>query len=161
NLVSGIARIAPDGAGTWVSAKAASGNDASIDWIAPNIAMALSNNQSTLYAAVRSSSDSSHARLVGLNSTTLATQYNSGILKDPRNGGTSNASVIGQSTSSPMVAPDGRVFFGVFVNNGSRGFMLQFSGDLTTEYTPGGFGWDNTASIVPTSMVPQYTGTSP
>jgi hypothetical protein len=161
NLVSGIARIAANGTGTWVSASVASGNDPSIDWIAPNSAMVLSNNEATLYVAVRDSQDSSHARLVGLNSTTLATQYNSGILKDPRNGGTANASVISQSTSSPMVAPDGRVFFGVMANNGSRGFMLQFSGDLTTEYTPGGFGWDNTASIVPTSMVPQYTGTSP
>jgi hypothetical protein len=160
NLSSGIARIAADGTGTWVSAVSASG-DANTNWIAPNSAMALSNNGATLYAVVRNSMNSNPARLLGLNSTTLATQYNSGVLKDPRNGGTDNASVPGMSTSSPMVAPDGRVFFGVFVNNGSRGFMLQFSSDLATQFAPGGFGWDTTPSVVPTSMVPQYTGTSP
>jgi hypothetical protein len=61
-----------------------------------------------------------------------------------------------------MVAPDNTVFFGVFGNpyNGSRGFLLHFSADLKTEYTPGAFGWDDTQSIVPASMVPSYTGTS-
>jgi hypothetical protein len=51
---------------------------------------------------------------------------------------------------------------GVFGNpyNGSRGWLLHFSADLATEYAPGAFGWDDTAAIVPTSMVPSYTGTS-
>jgi hypothetical protein len=44
--------------------------------------------------------------------------------------------------------------------NGSRGFMLHFSSDLTVEKTPGGFGWDNTPGIVPAGMVPSYTGNS-
>src|SRR6267143_4173710 len=38
--------------------------------------------------------------------------------------------------------------------------MLQFSAELATQYAPGGFGCDNTAYVVPASMVPQYTGTS-
>src|SRR6185436_18134341 len=46
-------------------------------------------------------------------------------------------------------------------NNGSRGFLLRFSGDLTVTKTPGAFGWDYTAGIVPASMVPSYTGPSP
>src|SRR5208337_1313694 len=51
---------------------------------------------------------------------------------------------------------------GVFGYNydGSRGSLLHFSGNLATEYAPGAFGWDDTASIIPTSMVPSYTGTS-
>ena len=38
--------------------------------------------------------------------------------------------------------------------------MLHFSGDLSQVKTPGAFGWDNTASIVPASIVPSYTGSS-
>jgi len=54
------------------------------------------------------------------------------------------------------------VYYGVLGNpdNGSRGWMLHFSGDLTQIKTPGAFGWDNTPSVVPASMVPSYTGSS-
>src|SRR5437870_5743727 len=82
-------------------------------------------------------------------------------LKDPRNGAVNNASVLDDSSASPMVGPDGDVYYGVMGNpfNGSRGWMLHFSGNLTQTETPGAFGWDSTASIVPVSMVPSYTGT--
>src|SRR5258708_37091220 len=62
-----------------------------------------------------------------------------------------------------MMAPDGDVYFGVQgtpANNGSRGFLLRFSGDLSITKTPGAFGWDYTAGIVPASSVAAYTGTS-
>ena len=36
--------------------------------------------------------------------------------------------------------------------NGSRGFMLHFSGDLAVQKPPGGFGWDITTAI-PTGTV--------
>jgi len=162
NIVSGIARISVTGVGSFVTAQAIANNDPNISFVEKNASPALSNDESVLYVAVRSSSTTSYGRLAGLNTTTLATQYLSDVLKDPRNGGANNAVLTSDSTSSPMVAPDGRVFFGIFgnPNNGSRGFMLQFSADLATEYTPGGFGWDNTPTIVPASMVPQYTGTS-
>ncbi len=167
NLVSGIARISASGtittaAGNWVSAFTASGGDANIGSVQQNSAPAISNDGQTLYIVVKQAGDWVYrGRLVGLNTTTLATQYNSGVLKDPRGG---NAAILNQSSSSPMVAPDGRVFLGVFGNpyNGSRGWMLQFSGDLQTKYTPGGFGWDTTPSIVPASLLgTQYTGSSP
>ena len=83
-------------------------------------------------------------------------------LKDPRNGGISNASITDDSSASPMVGPDGDVYYGVLGNpfNGSRGWMLHRSGNLTQIKTPGAFGWDSTASVVPASMVPSYGGTS-
>src|SRR6202040_3115826 len=58
----------------------------------------------------------------------------------------------------------GDVYFGVledpFPANNDRGWMLHFSGDLTQTKTPGAFGWDDTASVVPAFMVPSYQGTS-
>src|SRR5262249_37740588 len=100
--------------------------------------------------------------LVGLDSTTLATKY-SVRLKDPRNNNANDAVILDASTASPMVAPDGDVYIGVFASTymGSRGWLLRFSGDLAVEKIPGGFGWDQTAAIVPATMVPSYTGTSP
>src|SRR5436190_785039 len=61
-----------------------------------------------------------------------------------------------------MVGPDGDLYYEVLGNpgNGSRGWMLHFSSDLTQTKTPGAFGWDNTPSVVPASMVPSYVGTS-
>ncbi len=38
--------------------------------------------------------------------------------------------------------------------------MEHYSADLTMTKTPGGFGWDDTASIVPASMIPSYHGHS-
>jgi hypothetical protein len=42
----------------------------------------------------------------------------------------------------------------------SKGWLLQFNAALTQTRTPGAFGWDDTASLVPASMVPSYHGTS-
>ena len=38
--------------------------------------------------------------------------------------------------------------------------MLHFDATLTQIKTPGAFGWDNTASVVPRAMVPTYTGSA-
>jgi hypothetical protein len=165
-LVSGIAKVTPAGVGSWVSVQSTtsilpSGVDTNIDWVHRYSAFALSNNESTLYLAARDKDSAYYGRLIGIKTSDLSPQYVSGVLKDPRNGGLNNANISSSSTSAPMVAPDGKVFYGVLPSGGSsRGWMLQFSGDLQTQYTPGGFGWDNTASIVPSWMVPQYTGSS-
>jgi hypothetical protein len=155
---SGIARIDPNGNGTYVLAGPAAG-DGAISRVSHNVAPALSNDGSTVYVAVKWSTSNTYAYLLGLNSTTLATKY-SVFLRDPRNG--NPASVPEDGTASPMVAPDGDIYFGVFAaNSGSRGFLLRFSGDLTVTKTPGGFGWDYTPGIVPAALVPSYTGSSP
>ena len=62
-----------------------------------------------------------------------------------------------------MVAPDDDVYIGVLGNpkDNHRGFLLRFSVDLTVEKTPGAFGWDYTPAVVPATMVPSYTGSSP
>jgi len=155
---SGFARIDPSGNATYVLVNAAA-NDANIGRDSHNSAPALSNDQSTLYVVVKSASTQAYGYLLGLNSTTLATKFKV-FLKDPRNN--NNASILDDATSSPMVGPDGDVYFGVMGNpfNGSRGFLLHFNSDLSAQKPPGGFGWDYTAAVVPASMVPSYTGPS-
>lgn len=155
---SGFARINPNGNGIYVLAGNAVG-DSLVSLTSHNLAPALSNDGNTLYVVAKSVVGGNFAYLLGLNPTTLATKY-SVTLKDPRNGGP--ALVSDNGTASPMVAPDGDVYLGVLVgNNGSRGFLLRFSGDLSVTKTPGAFGWDYTPGIVPASMVPSYTGPSP
>jgi hypothetical protein len=155
---SGFARIDTTGHGTFVLAGTAA-NDVSIDRDSHNVAPALSNDGSTLYVVVKWSVNQNYGYLLGLDSTTLATKYRV-FLRDPRNG--NPASIREDGTSSPLVGPDGDVYFGIIgnPNNGSRGFLLHFSGDLTNEKTPGAFGWDYTPGIVPANLVPAYTGPS-
>jgi len=166
-LQSGIARIDASNNGTWTSASNASG-DRKITRVPHQAALALSDDEQTLYGVVAGSSDTATSYLVGLDPSTLALKESSpGVkmrvaLKDPRNGGANNATITDDSSASPMVGPDGDVYYGVLGNpfNGSRGWMLHFSANLTQTKTPGGFGWDSTASVVPLSMVPSYMGAS-
>lgn len=152
---SGFARIAPNGNGTYVLAGTAAG-DSSVNQSSHNVAPALSNDGNTLYVVVRSGSN---PKLLGLDPTTLVTKY-SVPLRDPRNN--NPATISDNGTASPMVAPDGDVYFGILSNpsNGSRGFLLRFSADLSVIKPPGGFGWDYTAGVVPASAVPAYAGSS-
>ena len=74
-----------------------------------------------------------------------------------------DAYLADDGSASPMVVPDGDVYFGVLEHNGqyaSKGWLLHFTADLSTTNPPGAFGWDDTASIVDRSLVPSYTGTS-
>ena len=89
-------------------------------------------------------------------------RINQTVLNDPATGAA--AWVSDDATSSPMVGPDGDVYIGVLESNppghNFRGWLLHFNAALTQARTPGSFGWDNTPSIVPKEMVPQYTGSS-
>lgn len=157
-LESGIARIGADGAGSWISASDASGDSQMVE-VAQNCAPAVSNDGATIYVAV---SDGGTGYLLGLDSTTLAQKYKV-RLKDPKLG--SDALIYDDSSAAPTVGPDGDVFYGVVEgepgDHNGRGWLLHFSADLVTKKTPGSFGWDDTVSIVPTSAVPSYAGSSP
>jgi hypothetical protein len=56
------------------------------------------------------------------------------------------------------------VYYGVLENpfplHNNRGWLLHFNSDLSQQKIPGGFGWDDTASIVDASLVASYHGTS-
>jgi hypothetical protein len=162
-LVGGIARIAADGSARWVAASVAAA-DAAMVKTATNAAPALSVDERTLYAVVNSIAPAgtrATGRLVALDSATLA-PLGCVALIDPLTG--TPAWVNDNATSSPTVGPDGDVYVGVLEANAPshnfRGWLLHFDAALTQVKTPGSFGWDNTASIVPATMVPQYTGSS-
>jgi hypothetical protein len=163
SLQSGLARIAANGTGTWVSAGTAA-NDPSIRKVAFNCAPAVTKDGASLYVAVNSSnnSGSSGGYLLKLNATTLAQQARV-RLRDVASP-TTDAFVHDDGTASPTIGPDGEVYQGVLENpfgaNHLRGWMRHFDANLTTSLLPGPFGWDDTAAIVPRSMVPQYTGPS-
>jgi len=159
SLQSGIVRITPSGVSTFASATTASGNPY-LNKVALNAAPALSNDEQTLYVLVNSTNYSNGA-LLALNSTTLARTASVGLV-DPLSG---NAALISDNASStPTIGPDGDVYIGVLGNpliqNHYRGWMLHFSANLSQTKIAGAFGWDNTPSIVPASMVPSYTGSS-
>ncbi len=156
NLVSGIAKIGPDGTGTWVSAAQAA-NDSGISYALLNCAPALSNDGSIVYVGV----GGDRYYLLGLSTTDLSTVYKVQPL-DPHTG--NPALVSSDSTATPMVGPDGDVYFGMFDNpfgyTHLRGYMLHFDQTLQAKGYPGAFGWDDTASVVPASCVPSYHGSS-
>lgn len=162
-LVSGIARVDASGNGIWTPAATAAA-DVSIDKVAMNSAPALSPDAKTLYVAVNTAQVAGQVQagyLVALDSTTLAPKSRV-LLLDPAFG--TAARVSDDSTASPTVGPDGDVFFGVlestFGTHNARGWLLHFNATLATQSAPGGFGWDNTPSVVPATMVPSYAGPS-
>jgi len=162
-LVSGIARMTPGGSGTWVGAAAAA-SDGAIQKPAMNCAPALSPDGSTLYIAVNIASGGGVQRgyLLALDSTTLAVKARVALV-DPNLG--TPARISDDGTSSPVVGPDGRVFYGVlegqFPTHNARGWLLQFDEMLNPVGVPGSFGWDVSPSVIPASMVPSYGGSSP
>lgn len=161
-LVSGIARISPNGTGIWVGAAIAAG-DPSVQKPAMNCAPALSIDGGTVYIAVnRGSTNATQTGfLLALDSTTLATRGKV-ALTDPNL--LTPARISDDGTASPVVGPDGTVFYGVleaqFPTHNARGWLLQFDALLNPVGVPGSFGWDVSPSVIPASMVPSYTGTS-
>ena len=164
-LSSGIARIGADGSGSWASAAALAG-DATIAKVAMNSAPAVSNDGLTLYVVVNAASAATpigvqYGYLLALDSQTLTLRRRAGLV-DPRTAVV--ARISDDATSSPLVGPDGDVFIGVLESaagsHNSRGWLLHFDSTLASAKTPGSFGWDNTPSIVPASMIPSYAGAS-
>jgi hypothetical protein len=139
---SGFVRIDADGNGTYVLTTTATGST-NAGPSPQNCAPALSHDGSTVYVVARS------FFLLGLDSQTLATKYARTLAGDMGD----------NATTSPTVGPDGDVYLGL--SNGSTlGSLAHFSGDLVTAKLSGSFGWDCTAAVVPSSVVPSYRGPS-
>jgi len=158
-LKSGIARVAADGTGTWISATEASG-DTAMTQVQMNCAPAISYDKSTLYIAV-SNGPAGQGYLLGLDTGTLKPKYKVRLL-DPSAG--DNAEISDDSSASPTVGPNGDVYFGVLARDypyhHARGWLLHFDSALKQTKIPGSFGWDITPSIVSAAMVPSYKGKS-
>ncbi len=68
---------------------------------------------------------------------------------DPATNEPPPARVLDDASSTPVVAPDGSIFFGAYtLYNWAQGHMLHFSanGDFLNSFN---FGWDNTPAIYP------------
>jgi hypothetical protein len=156
-LTSGIARIGGNGQAAWIGVATAA-SDSTMTEVPYNCAPALSADGTTLYVAV---SNGNAGYLVALNSTTLAPVARVRLL-DPESG--QDAQLDDSASASPTTGPDGDVYYGVLENpfpeNNDRGWLLHFDAGLSRAKTPGAFGWDETASLVPASMVPSYAGAS-
>lgn len=160
NLTSGIAKIDYNGAGTFVTASAAAGGDQSITQVAMNCTPTLSNDHRTLYFAV-STGRRGTGYLASVSSITLAPLARVRLI-DSSNG--TDALILDAGSATPMVGPDGDVYYGVLGNplpsNHARGWLLHFDSTLAQIKTPGAFGWDTTPSVVASTLVPSYRGTS-
>jgi hypothetical protein len=158
-IQSGIAAVDASGAGRFVSVSGASGGLAT--QIATNCAPALSQDEQTLYIACRGT-NTAPGYLLALATSDLGTRHVRTLL-DLHSG--QGASVSNNGTATPMVAPDGKVYYGVlessFGTNAARGWMLQFDADLNVAGVSGAFGWDHTPSLVPLAAVPGYVGSAP
>jgi hypothetical protein len=157
-LSSGIARISAGGQSTWTPVTTAAA-DPGMTEVVQNCAPAISNDGGVLYVGV---SDGGAGYLVALNSATLAPIARV-RLKDPKSG--LDAFLSDDGSASPTVGTDGDVYYGVLENpccveNHDRGWLLHFNSTLAQSKIPGAFGWDDTASLVPASMVPSYAGSS-
>ena len=158
-LQSGIAHIDPNGNVVTTPVTTAAG-DATINKVVQNCAPAVTPDGSMVYVAVSTATTSNgngHGYLVALNGATLA-PINSVALMDVKTP-TNPATLSDSGTASPTIGPNGDVYFGVLENpfSTSKGWLLHFNSTLTQAKPSGAFGWDDTASIIPRSMVPQYT----
>ena len=124
-LQSGLARVAPNGTGTWVSAASISG-DAAVTNVAMSCAPALSHDGNTLYIAT-ANANAGYGYLVAVNSTTLAV-VNKVRMKDPSSG--LDALIFDASSSSPTVGPDGVHGSGINPTTGIDCSALVVVGDL-------------------------------
>jgi hypothetical protein len=163
NLESGIARLGPDGQGTWVAARTVVGEAGSFK-VVHNAAPALSPDGHTVYVALTDADGTGSGRgwLAALDSTTLA-RITSVALQDVQF--PENSAVISEDGSaSPTVGPDGDVYLGVRENpsgsNHGRGWLLHFDATLSQARLPGAFGWDETVAVVPSALIPSYQGPS-
>jgi len=112
-----------------------------------NVAPAISPDGKTLYTVSRAHFIGYVAYLVAVNVSDLTPKWQ--IRLDGLLGANSVAYVIDIASSTPSVAPDGSIFFGV-LNFGpsGRGDLLKFSPD--GQYLAAfNFGWDSTPAVYP------------
>lgn len=159
HLRSGVARVDMKGNATYAFADDLSG-DPAVKLPKMNGAPATTVWSGEAYM-VFSTGSFGRGVIVRFDAKTLAMKSRATLL-DPKSG--NNASIDDEGTACPVVGPDGDVYVGVlenpFPHNHDRGWLLHFNADLSQRKVPGAFGWDDTPSIIPRSMVPSYKGPS-
>jgi Bacterial Ig-like domain (group 3) len=141
-----------------------------------NLAPAISSDGSTVYTVSRGHFWPRSTYLLAVNASDLSLQWSAGLNEilddgcnillpldgqpggcsifgatglDPTQNTLGSASASDEASASPVVAPDGSIFFGTnAAYNYGRGHLLKFSpqGQYLTNYD---FGWDSTPAIFP------------
>ena len=160
----GVARIAPNGTAIFVQAADVTGVPTLVK-TATNCAPALSADGSTLYVVfnnVPPVNTRPSGRLVRAGCRHAGAEGSGGAHRPGHRQRRQGSATTPRRR--PWWDPNGDVFIGVLESNAPghnyRGWLLHFNAALTQARTPGSFGWDNTPSVVPRAMVPQYTGSS-
>jgi hypothetical protein len=109
-----------------------------------NVGPAISPDGKTVYTVSRAQFFSSAAYLIAASTNDLKPQwdtYLSGLVAPG-----SFEYVYDQASSTPSVAPDGSILFGVLADNQDRGYMLKFNsaGQYQASFN---FGWDSTPAV--------------
>ena len=127
-LQSGLARIAANGTGAWISAASIGGN-AAVTNIAMSCAPALSHDGNTLYIATTMQTPDMDIWLRSIALPLLC--VNRVRLKDPSSN--QSAFIFDASTAAPTIGPDGDVYFGVLKipsrTTTISGWLLHFNSD--------------------------------
>ncbi len=111
-----------------------------------NVAPAISSDGQTIFTASRAQFFENINYMVAVNSD-LTPQWD--ISMKGLVGPGVPVYLVDQASSTPSVAPDGSVLFGVTGDDGGRGALLKFS--ASGEYLGNfNFGWDSTPAIYPT-----------
>ena len=136
-LVSGIAKVSYSGAGTWTSAVALTG-DGNANQVALNCAPALNTTEMIVYVATSNGAEFGYGYLTSMTAAKL-TPISHAALFDPATGDA--ATVSADSSASPVVGPDGDVYYGVLetpccTSHHDRGWLLHFNSKLTTRQDP-------------------------
>lgn len=109
-----------------------------------NVAPAISPDGKTVYTVSRGQFALWAAYLIAANTDDLSPKWDTYMFGHPKPG--SAPYVDDLSSSTPSVAPDGSILFGVVESNAGRGYMFKFSsaGKYETSFD---FGWDSTPAI--------------
>jgi hypothetical protein len=152
-LGSCLARVRPDGSGARVGADVVTGSTP-----------ALTEDGRYAYVATQERKDGVTTARLERFATGSMSRAGSVVLKDPSRA--NRRVTLRQGTyAMPMVAPDGDVYYVVPGTRSAQtdldnGWLLRFGGDLSKQKMSAVATTGQTVSVVPTSMVQGYRGTS-
>ncbi len=158
-IPSGLAKVSNTGVGSFIAASRHFDPEGRVQLCSPAFSLPMG----PPHVAVNNGS-TGHGYLCALSTSTTLQPRSRMPPSSTTHAATAPLHVDDDGSATPTVGPDGDVYYGVLANgisgNHYRGYLLHFDKTLQQSKLPSAFGWDDTASIVPASLVPSYTGSS-